>query len=141
MTCFVRPQHICMFLFVNNRSSKFLKITNMPPLASLQFTHLAFCAGTNKSRKNSFPLQVDTLYSVRDIRLQSQTSPQQPGFHFTVRVDKTVPSFGATFHSSQFKVDTSKFPANSIPSKTSLTVPNQLARCMDAKLQTISYQH
>ena len=58
-------------------SSKFLKITNMPPIASLQFTHLAFCAGTNKNRRNSFPLLVDNFYFVGDIRRQSQTSPQQ----------------------------------------------------------------
>ena len=67
--------------------------------------------------------------------------PTIHGFHFTVRFDKNVPAFGATFHSSQFTVDTSKFTATSIPSKTSLTVPNQPARCMDAKLQTFSYQH
>ena len=58
-------------------SSKFLKITNMPPVASLQFTRLALCAGTNKNRRDSFPLLADTLYSVGDIRRQPQTSPQQ----------------------------------------------------------------
>ena len=63
------------------------------------------------------------------------------GFHFIIRFDKNVPSLGATFHSSQYKVDTSIFTANNIPLKTSLALPNQPARCTDAKLQTISSQH
>ena len=60
------------------------------------------------------------------------------GFQFTIRFDKNVPGFGATFHSSQFKVEVH---CEQYPIKTSLTLPNQLARCTDAKLQTISSQH
>ena len=63
------------------------------------------------------------------------------GLHFTIRFDKNVPSLSATFHSSQSKVDTSKFTAIKIPSKTSLTLPNQPTRCTDANLQLISSQH
>ena len=115
-------------------SSKFLKITNMPPIASLQFTHLAFCAGTNKNRRNSFPLLVDNFYFVGDIRRQSQTSPQQ----FTASTSQFASTKMSTprCNFSQFPIQSRHFKVHceQNPIKTSVIGPNQPARCTDAKL-------
>ena len=119
-------------------SSQILKITNLPPVASLQFTHLAFCAGTNRNRRNSLALLVDTLYFVGGIRRQSQTSPQPftactSQFASTNTSQASVQHFTAPNLSRHVKVHCDQDPI-----KASLTLPNQPARCTDANLQLIS---